>query len=578
MAITPLPPAPEPGDTPQQFNSKAFAFVDALDTFVTEANAQATTVNTNATTATTKAAEAAASADAASQTANVVQWVTGTSYAAGANVFSPIDFQTYRAKSAFTSNTDPSADLANWTRLTNSGVFAAGAVGTPSITTTNDQNTGIYFPAPDTMAVAVGGVEALKVESGKVTVNGQLLAVQTPSISAVSWDSSADDYFFVAGYPSGPTNIHQNMRRCVINDSGVVQYYLDSLDSTKTISGGTAALDGSVGQVMVEIPKFWVKKTKVSNLNTWWIADAPLPGFSVHPAFIKNGVEVNYRYYGAYDACVNTTGSTYQSGLNWDNNIGSGNGQAWNIATAKLASVSGVFPAVGLKRSDARSMAANRGTGWRQLDFYLLSAVQLLYLIEYGTFNSQFTLGAGNTNVTNAYNVGSSGNQTDSPHSEAGKSNALGNRSTNITSGAESATRNTAYMAYRGIENWYGNCWNWVDGMNIGESGNYKVWVNNNDTQFADNTSTNYTEIGTALSTNNTFVTNILDISTAFIPSAGGGSSTTGLCDAYFVATGQRVALFGGDAADAAVAGGFSWILSYDSSILIRVVGARLAF
>ncbi len=428
------------------------------------------------------------------------------------------------------------------------------------------------------VSITGGTVNVATIEAVNVTVTGNLFSVNVPSISAVSWDSSVDDYFFVAGYPSGPTNIHQNMRRCVINDSGVVQYYLDSLDSTKTISGGTAALDGSAGQVMVEIPKFWVKKTKVSNLNTWWIADAPLPGFSVHPAFIKNGVEVNYRYYGAYDACVNTTGSTYQSGLNRDNNIGAGNGQAWDIATAKLASVSGVFPAVGLKRSDARSMAANRGTGWRQLDFYLLSAVQLLYLIEYGTFNSQLTLGAGNTNVTNAYSAPSSGSQTDSPHSEAGKSNALGNRSTNITSGAESATRNTAYMAYRGIENWYGNCWNWVDGMNIGESGNYKVWVNNNDTQFADNTSTNYTEIGTALSTSNTDVTNILDIATAFIPSAGGGSSTTGLCDRYFVNTGQRVARFGGSASDGAIAGGFFWALSTDSSYSVRVLGARLAF
>lgn len=423
--------------------------------------------------------------------------------------------------------------------------------------------------------VTGGTVNVSSIEAVNVTVTGNLFSVNVPSISAVSWDSSADDYFFVAGYPSGPTNIHQNMRRCVINDSGVVQYYLDGLDSTKTISGGTAALDGSAGQVMVEIPKFWIKKTKVSNLNTWWIADAPLPGFAVHPAFIKNGVEVDYRYCGAYDACVNTTGSTYQSGLNWDNNIGAGNGQAWDIATAKLASVSGVYPAVGLKRSDARSMAANRGTGWRQLDFYLCSAIQLLYLVEYGTFNSQLTLGAGNTGTTYA---SSSGTQSDNGGSEAGKSNALGNRSTNITSGASSASRQVAYMSYRGIENWFGNEWNWVDGMNIGEGGNYKVWVSNTDTDFADNTSTNYTEIGTALSTSSTYVTNILDISSAFIPSAGGGSSTTGLCDQYFVNTGQRVARFGSAADDGALAGGFFWFLSAASSNLARTVGARLAF
>jgi hypothetical protein len=443
-----------------------------------------------------------------------------------------------------------------------------------SITLVGTDATTMTFPATSATIARTDAAQTFtgtQTFSGNVLVEGQLLAVQTPSISAVSWDSSADDYFFVAGYPSGPTNIHQNMRRCVINDSGVVQYYLDSLDSTKTISGGTAALDGSVGQVMVEIPKFYVKKTKVSNLNTWWVADAPLPGFSVHPAFIKNGVEVSYRYCGAYDACyLDATDGLYKSGLNLDDLTAS-----LDLAADKLGSVSGIFPIVGATRAECRSLAANRGTGWRQLDFYLVSAIQLLYLVEYGTFNSQLTLGAGNTATTYA---ASSVTQGDNGGSEAGKSNSLGNRSTNITTGASSGSRATAFMSYRGIENWFGNEWNWVDGMNIGESGNYKVWVTNDDTDFADDTSSGYTEIGTALSTNNTFVTNILDISTAFIPSAGGGSSTTGLCDSYFVATGQRVALFGGNASDGANAGGFLWNLSHGSSLSDRSVGARLAF
>lgn len=47
MAITPLPAAPETTDTPQQFNSKAFAWVQSLDGFVTEANAQAAQVDAN---------------------------------------------------------------------------------------------------------------------------------------------------------------------------------------------------------------------------------------------------------------------------------------------------------------------------------------------------------------------------------------------------------------------------------------------------------------------------------------------------------------------------------------------------
>lgn len=48
MAITPLPSAPQTTDTPQQFNSKAFAWVQALDSFVTEANAQAAQVDADA--------------------------------------------------------------------------------------------------------------------------------------------------------------------------------------------------------------------------------------------------------------------------------------------------------------------------------------------------------------------------------------------------------------------------------------------------------------------------------------------------------------------------------------------------
>jgi len=43
--------------------------------------------------------------------------------------------------------------------------FNAGAVGTPSITTTGDTNTGIFFPAADTIAFTEGGAEAMRITS-----------------------------------------------------------------------------------------------------------------------------------------------------------------------------------------------------------------------------------------------------------------------------------------------------------------------------------------------------------------------------------------------------------------------------
>ena len=51
--------------------------------------------------------------------------------------------------------------------ITNQGVveFTAGSVSAPSITTTGDTNTGIYFPAADTIAFTEGGVESMRIDS-----------------------------------------------------------------------------------------------------------------------------------------------------------------------------------------------------------------------------------------------------------------------------------------------------------------------------------------------------------------------------------------------------------------------------
>jgi hypothetical protein len=166
-----------------------------------------------------------------------------------------------------------------------------------------------------------------------------------------------------------------------------------------------------------------------------------------------------------------------------------------------------------------------------------------------------------------------------SPHSIAGKSNSLGNASTDSTSGASSASRDTAFMSYRGIENFYGNCQTWVDGYNIGIVADRDNFVSNNDAHFADNTSTNYIKIGTTNPTANGFVSNIQDIAGAFIPSSStGGSSSTFITDNYLQNTGNRVAAFSGDASDGSDAGAFFWRLALSSSGASRNVGCRLSF
>ena len=57
-----------------------------------------------------------------------------------------------------------------FTHSTNT-VFPAGAVATPSITTAGDTNTGMYFPAADTIGFAAGGVQSFSVGTTASAVN-----------------------------------------------------------------------------------------------------------------------------------------------------------------------------------------------------------------------------------------------------------------------------------------------------------------------------------------------------------------------------------------------------------------------
>jgi hypothetical protein len=319
---------------------------------------------------------------------------------------------------------------------------------------------------------------------------------------------------------------------------------------------------------MVQIPKFYFRFEYLGDNRSWKVRTSPAEGFDLHPAFIKNGIEVDYRYMGAYDACVyDDSAGTYIAGLNLDENIGN-----VDLANDKLASVSGIYPMVGLERDEFRALAANRGAGWRQQDFWLTSAVQMLYIVEYGDFNSQANLGDGNTN--GSY-LGSSADQNDSPHTVAGASNSWGNASTDGSQPSAGAKPGTAYMSYRGIENFYGNCRDFVDGFNIIDLVPY---VNNDDTTFADDTTTNYEQIGDAMPSSDGFVTDIQNIGGAFIPDSVGGSSSTFLTDDFFQNTGNRVANFGGSANLGAAAGAFLWVVRRDSSGVARDVGGRLSF
>jgi len=73
------------------------------------------------------------------------------------------------------------------TTLSASGVatFSAGTAALPAITTTGDTNTGIYFPAADTIAFTEGGVERLRINANGQTATNIAGTALLPSFTRV---------------------------------------------------------------------------------------------------------------------------------------------------------------------------------------------------------------------------------------------------------------------------------------------------------------------------------------------------------------------------------------------------------
>ena len=73
--------------------------------------------------------------------------------------------------------------------------------------------------------------------------------------------------------------IQNKMRRCLLLDDGTVNYYLDPNNSLLKEDGTPAILDGTDGQVMVEIPRFYYLVIPNGSCTDIYITEYPLEGF-----------------------------------------------------------------------------------------------------------------------------------------------------------------------------------------------------------------------------------------------------------------------------------------------------------
>ena len=290
----------------------------------------------------------------------------------------------------------------------------------------------------------------------------------------------------------------------------------------------------STGDVMVKIPKFYFQRYRNGSVEHIRIADKATSGFTLHPAFNHGGVEKDYLYVGAYKT------------------------------TSGNKSISGVLPLVDQTRATMRSNAKAKGTGWGIIDIAALSAIQMLILVEFANNDVQSVIGRGCCDGNSlTLNTGTCDNVSG-------------------LTGRPAGTDGFVDVVWRGIEGFWGNVWEWVDGVNWNGSTYY---VCNDPSKYADDTTMNYTALAFRGTTNwsSSYITKEgLDTGSnphVMLPSvAGSGSATTGYCDACWSSTGWRVFRHGGYWYGGSFCGLFAACFNFDSPFSSSSIGSRLLY
>jgi hypothetical protein len=235
MAITALPTPPS-RDDPANFAARGDAFLGALPTFATEANAQAVAVNANAVSSAASAATASAAATSAVASANATQWVSGTTYTAGAVVWSPITYLSYRRKTTGGGTTDPSSDSTNWAQVAGTGDTLLGTAQTFTATKT-------FSGTSSVTAIVLN--DAAEVATVSATAATGTIAYDITTQSVLYYTSNASANWTVNFRGSSGTSLNtlmttgQSMTMAFLVTQGSTAYYNSAVQVDGTTSGVT---------------------------------------------------------------------------------------------------------------------------------------------------------------------------------------------------------------------------------------------------------------------------------------------------------------------------------------------------
>ena len=297
--------------------------------------------------------------------------------------------------------------------------------------------------------------------------------------------------------------VQSQMRRCVVDSTGAVKYYLSATDSTKKADGTAANLTGADGQVMVEIPAHY-RKCSLNSAQGYMDVEISLYNF-------EGAIPVPRYLVGSYEASLDRDNNLLSSVVNTTAAFRGGSNNAdWDSTYRSLLGM----PATNINLNDFRQYGRNRGTGWGCYDWNAHLAIYWLFAIEYATLDSQkaFTstltaegfhkggLGLGVSTFSNWSTYNSS-----NPIIPCGFTNSLGNNTGVVTytltpeqAEAYGSEHSESVPSYRGIENPFGHIWKWTDGvLGKGVNNEYQeIYVSRDPAQYASALNDSYVDMG----------------------------------------------------------------------------------
>lgn len=437
------------------------------------------------------------------------------------------------------------------------------------------------------------------VESGQVAV---LLWDGIWRKQVVSYYANTEVYgvrhFYTNASPDltriGSADLHRNlpiqsqMSRCIVDDLGVVKYYLHPDNSALKADGTAADLSGADGQFMVEIPRHY-RRISLNQNGGYMDAEISLYPFDGCIAEPRRLVSVDEAVLDRQDnklcAIVNTD-ARYRGGYNqadWDGTYRDLRGK----------------PVTNITRATFRSAARARGSRWSCYDYSSHLCIFWLFTIEYATLNSQKDFNASLT--TEGYHQGGLGPGVSTmsdwgtyndynPFIPCGFTNSLGNHTGVVT------WTNVGYSqpvpSYRGIANPFGHLWKITDGfIGQGVGGNYQeVYVCRNPDKYADSITSDYTDIGPAATSDGyclAIFSSYQNLSPSLRPygdifsRSNSGSASTFFCDYHWYgrADGSLYLLLLGGLASYGFDGGLACVNAlYGVGDASQVYGSRLVW